>query len=253
MKQPGIIERFLNLWRGFWRSKLENTESTNPHLVYSQEIAQHREQMDALKKNASRLVVLRNRNISAHQQNTEHILLIKEEIDRSLRKEIDHEALALIQRKQALEHTNKRLINDQTNLNLQIDKIKSNIQTLSRRTTELSNERDQMTARKAHAESTLHLKQSINSSRDLDQNHQTALENTREAILKLEAEAELDLTFDSHSMMPESLSTLKDTSARRNAEKELEELRRRLHTKLLPASARPPINSTILSSALEVK
>ncbi len=235
MRNKGFFARLADLWRGFWGVKLENVEVGQAEAVYHRALAERRRHHEELREAASRLVYLRNKTTERLEQGRRDLELVEQALKRAALADEDLKALALIQKRRELAEAIGRAEADLVKLGTQADAAKAGLAKVAQAIEELKAERAQMLARKAHAEAQLRAQQAFESALAAGAVQDPALENVREAILRLESDAGLGESAGPGEI---SLAELRREAALADDKQALSTLKLELRGRLLPESPR---------------
>ena len=248
-QRKGFFARLANLWSGFWGTKLSDAEAKNAELVYHNALRERVHQQEKLKDAVGRLVYLRNRIEADLKRLEEDQRLVEEALLRAAHDDDDARALGLIRKKRQLETELTRLGQEHTRLSAQADSAKQGLGEHAKAIKQLKGEREEMLARKQHAIARLQVASALQQSTGDFTASDQALENVREAIVRLEHSADMDVEPVDTAPGDVSLATLRREAEDRADDQALDELKRRLGKKLLP-EARPAVTFRDLTTAV---
>ena len=231
MQKKGFFTRLWNLWRGFWGHTIDGAETRNAELVYHNAIADRQRHYEKLKDAVGRLVYLRNQIEADLLQKRDDLKLVEGALLKAASADDDATALPLVRKQRELHQAIERLSDEHERLRQQSEDSKTSLGELVVAIRKLQQERDEMVARKQHATARLQIASAVQNT--LQQNStgaqriDTALENVRESIVRLETQA--GLALEHHRTEDEvSLAELRK-QAEEDADKEaLTAIKRRL-------------------------
>jgi len=232
--RPGFFARFAALFRGRAGVKLRNAEVRNTEAVYHNAIERRTRQCAELKDAVGRLVYLRNRIEADLKRRTAELGLVAEGLVLAAEANEDDRALALLRKKRLLEAEIERLTTEHRRLDAQAVSSKVGLAEVRKSIEHLKQERDEMLARKAHAEARLEVAQALQQSSGSLAAADEALENVRESIQRLEQQADLDLDGDARGG-DISMAQLRREAEERADRAALDTLKMELSGRLLPA------------------
>lgn len=252
MRRRGFLARWISLWHGFWGLRLRNAEAGQAEAVYHQAIERRAAQHRNLKDAVSRLVYLRNRLDSDLRQRQDDLQVVTAALMKAAREDNDARALGLIRKKRTLEAEVTRLESEYERLHQQAQQAKESLGEVSQAVQKLKAERDEMLARKQHALSQLEIKSALESTSAAPGSADAALESVREAITRLEVEADLD----PETLAPEAEVSLQDLRLEAESDADratLAQLKVKLGQRGLPAHAQTePWSATPIAHPIEV-
>ena len=185
----GIFERIGNLWTGFWSLWIGGKEANNPDAVYEAAIDERIKKHRDLKKAVSGIVYLRNKTQTELEQKEKELLEVNAQLPVAVESGDDEVALVLLQKKNELERSLLTLTADLEKVSKQAEDAKEALVAFAAEIEKLRREREQMLAKKATAEARIQIQETLDGlSTDADIK---ALENVREHISKLQAEADV--------------------------------------------------------------
>ena len=233
MKRKGFFARIADLFRGRAGVRLRNAEVRNTEAVYHNAIERRTRQCADLKDAVSRLVYLRNRIEADLKRRTGELTLVGEGLVLAAEASEDSRALALIRKRRLLEAEIERLTMEHGRLTAQAASAKEGLAEVRKSIEHLKQERDEMIARKTHAEARLEVAEALQQSSGSFAAADEALENVRESIVRLEQEADLDLDAEASGEI--SMIQLRREAEERADRAALDTLKMELSGRLLPA------------------
>lgn len=221
----GFFERLVNLWKGFWGNQISGLEKSNPEAVYESAIEERIRKHRDLKKAVSGIVYLRNK-LSTEQETKERELRdINAQLPVALESGDDEVALILLQKKNELEKALEGLKIELEKVSKQAEEAKEGLVAFQGEIEKLRRERDEMLAKKATAEARIQIQETLDGlSTDADIK---ALENVRENIHKLQAQADVGTEIKGDSL-DARLKKIKEKSADASARSQLDELKKQM-------------------------
>lgn len=221
----GFFERLVNLWKGFWGNQISGLEKSNPEAVYESAIEERIRKHRDLKKAVSGIVYLRNK-LSTEQETKERELKdINAQLPVALESNDDEVALILLQKKNELEKALDGLKIELEKVSKQAEEAKEGLVAFQGEIEKLRRERDEMLAKKATAEARIQIQETLDGlSTDADIK---ALENVRENIHKLQAQADVGTEIKGDSL-DARLKKIKEKSADASARSQLDELKKQM-------------------------
>jgi len=234
-KRRGFFARIADLFRGRAGVKLRNAEVRNAEVVYHNAIERRVRQCASLKDAVGRLVYLRNRIEADLRRRSEELKLVGESLLLAAEADENSRALALIRKQRLLEKEIERLTSEHNRLIAQAASAKEGLAEVHKSIEHLKQERDEMVARKAHAEARLEVAEALQQSTGSFAAADEALENVREAIVRLEQDADLDLDDDARIGGEVSMAQLRREAEDRADREALDALKDQLAARLLPA------------------
>ena len=185
----GFFARIGNLFRGILSVFVGGLEKENPEAVYESAINERIIQYNKLKEAVAGIVYLRNKLQNEVQENTKELAEMTQQIPIAVEQGEDEVAIALIQRKDVLTNRLSELKVELTNATNEAEEAKKSLIQFQNEIEKLKRERESMLAKKASAEARIKIRDQIDGlSMDADIR---ALDNVRESIGKLQAEADV--------------------------------------------------------------
>lgn len=233
MQKKGFFARLFDLWRGMFGVRIRDAEVRNAEVVYHNAIEERAAQHRTLKDAVGRLVYLRNRLDQQIQRAAGDLAVVEGALQRAAAEGDDARSLALIRKRRALTSELERLRGEHARVQVQADEAKEGLRQLADAIRRLKEERTEMLARKAHAMARIEVAETLRAaSGDFTASGQ-ALENVREAIARLEYQADLGHEADHEGVGDVSLSELRRSAEDEADLAELEELKRRANGRFL--------------------
>ena len=185
----GFFDRLSNLWSGFWSLWIGGAEKKNPEAVYEAAINQRVRQYQDLKKAVSNIIYLRNKITKDLEEKQKELAEVTAQIPIAVDEGEDEVALHLIEKKDSLTGEIAGLNADLERTATEAESAKSSLVSFQGEIDKLKKEKEAMLARKENAEARIKIQDTLSGlSTDADIK---ALDNVREHIGKLQAEADM--------------------------------------------------------------
>jgi phage shock protein A len=230
----GFFDRLSQIWKGFiglWISDLENR---NPEAVYEAAIEERIKKHRDLKKAVSGIVYLRNKLQAELDTKSAELTEINAQIPVAIAEGEDEAALVLLEKKNELEGSIVSLNAELAKVRVQAEEAKSGLIQFQAEIEKLKREKTEMLAKRANAEARIKINETLNGlSTDADIK---ALENVRENIEKMEAEADISSEIQGTSL-DAKLKKIKAKTGNATARNQLEQLQKEMAAKQAAASA----------------
>lgn len=194
MAEGGFFSRLSNLWRGFLSVFVGNMEKDNPEAVYEAAINARKEQYKELKKAVSGIIVLRNKLAAELDDKSAQIRELDLQIQTAVEADEDDVALVLIQRRDELTERVTRVEVELQQAKDEAETAKASIVTFQAEIEKLEREKVAMLAKKETAEARIQIQETLEGM-SLEADIQ-ALDNVREHISRLQAEADVGAEID---------------------------------------------------------
>ncbi len=238
----GFFERIANIISGFFSNLVGSAEKSNPEAVYEAAIQERIKRHAELKKAVSGIVYLRNKLEAEHEQKTRELADVNAQLPVAVESGDDEVALILLQKKNELEKALETLHVELEKVSKQAEEAKEGLMAFQGEIEKLKRERDQMLAKKATAEARIKIQASLDGlSTDADIK---ALENVREHIQKLGAEADVSTELKENSL-DARLKAIKAKTGDTQARSQLDELKKLHAAKQASAAAEGAAKKTI--------
>jgi phage shock protein A len=229
----GFFDRLSQIWKGFiglWISDLENR---NPEAVYEAAIEERIKKHRDLKKAVSGIVYLRNKLQAELETKSAELTEINAQIPVAIAEGEDEAALVLLEKKNELEGSIVSLNAELAKVRVQAEEAKSGLIQFQAEIEKLKREKTEMLAKRANAEARIKINETLNGlSTDADIK---ALENVRENIEKMEAEADISSEIQGTSL-DAKLKKIKAKTGNATARNQLEQLKKEMASKQAAAS-----------------
>jgi phage shock protein A len=221
----GFFDRIANVWRGFLSLWVSDIESRNPEAVYEAAIDERVRKHRELKKAVSGIVYLRNKLSTELESKERELKEVMAQLPVAIDDGEDEVALVLIQKKDELTTSIETLSADLKKVSEQAEEAKSGLLAFQGEIEKLKREKEQMLAKKANAEARIRIQETLDGlSTDADVK---ALENVREHISKLQAEADIGTEIKGDSL-DTKLKKIKEKAANSSAKSQLDEMKRQV-------------------------
>ncbi len=221
----GFFNRIGNLWKGFLGLWVSNLESKNPEAVYESAIEERINKHRELKKAVSGIVYLRNKLSSELEQKEREMTEINAQIPVAVEEGEDEVALVLIQKKDELTTQIENLRMELDKVGTQAEEAKQGLIAFAGEIDKLKREKEEMLAKKANAEARIQIQSTLDGlSTDADIK---ALDNVREHIGKLQAEADVGAEVEGDSL-DARLAKIRSKAADASARSQLDEMKRQM-------------------------
>jgi phage shock protein A len=223
--QMGFFARITNVWNGFWGLFVSDLESNNAEAVYEAAIEERIKKHRELKKAVSGIVYLRNKLQTDLEENQTALKEIQTQIPIAIQEGEDEAALVLIQKKDELIASICGIQVELDKVSTQAEEAKSGLVAFQGEIEKLKREKHEMLAKKANAEVRIKIQETLDGlSTDADIR---ALDNVREGIDKLQAEAEVGSEL-AESDLDAKLSEIKEKTSAASARTQLEEMKKQM-------------------------
>ena len=225
MAGGGFFDRIENLWNGFWGLFISRAEQRNPELVYQAAIDEGVRKHRELKKAVSGIVYLRNKLSGELESKERELAETNAQLPVAVESGDDDVAVVLLQRKAELEKAITDVRTELDKVSAQAEDAKQGLVQFQAAIEKLKRERDEMLAKKATAEARIQIQESLDGlSTDADMK---ALDNVREGIHKLQAQADVGSEIKGDSL-DAKLKKVREKTADATARNQLDELKKQL-------------------------
>jgi len=236
----GFFQRLANIWKGFLSLWVSNIESRNPEAVYEAAIEERIRKHKELKKAVSGIVYLRNKTSAELETKEKELKDILFQLPIAIEEGEDDVALVLIQSKDKLTSEIGELSGQLTKIKDQAEDAKSGLLAFQAEIEKLKREKDEMLAKRANAQARIQIQETLNGlSTDADIK---ALDNVREHVNKLQAEADIGAEIEGDSL-DAKLAKIKEKAGDRAAHSQLAEMKAQMAAK--KAQAEGAVKKTI--------
>ncbi len=224
----GFFDRIGNLWKGFLSLWISDLESGNPEAVYESAIEERIKKHRELKKAVSGIVYLRNKLQTELETKQKALKEIQFQIPVAIEDGEDEAALVLIQKKDELTDAIASIQAELTKVSGQAEESKKGLISFQAEIEKLKREKHEMLAKKANAEARITIQETLDGlSTDADIK---ALENVREGIHKMVAEADVGAEI-SDSSLDSKLADIRAKAHDASARSQLEEMKKQMVAK----------------------
>ena len=200
-------------------------EANNAEAVYESAIEERIQKHRELKKAVSGIVYLRNKLSTELEQKQAALAEIQPQIPVAIEEGEDEAALVLIQKKDELNTAISQIQTELEKVSTQADEAKAGLVAFQGEIEKLKREKHEMLAKKANAEARIQIQETLDGlSTDADIR---ALENVREGIDKLQAEADVGAELDD-SNLDAKLDEIKSKTATASAKAQLDEMKKQM-------------------------
>ena len=238
----GFFDRLANIWRGFLSLWVSDIESRNPEAVYESAIDDRVRKHRDLKKAVSGIVYLRNKLSTELETKERELKEVMGQLPVAIDDGEDEVALLLIQKKDELTARIETLSAELRKVSEQAEEAKGGLLAFQGEIEKLKREKEQMLAKKASAEARIRIQETLDGlSTEADVK---ALENVREHISKLHAEADIGSEIQGDSL-DAKLKKIKDKAANSSARNQLEEMKRQMQARKAVVAEGAGVKKTI--------
>ena len=238
----GFFDRLANIWRGFLSLWVSDIESRNPEAVYESAIDDRVRKHRDLKKAVSGIVYLRNKLSTELETKERELKEVMGQLPVAIDDGEDEVALLLIQKKDELTGRIELLSAELKKVSDQAEEAKAGLLAFQGEIEKLKREKEQMLAKKANAEARIRIQETLDGlSTEADVK---ALENVREHISKLHAEADIGSEIQGDSL-DAKLKKIKDKAANSSARNQLEEMKRQMQARKAVVAEGASVKKTI--------
>ena len=238
----GFFDRLANVWRGFLSLWVSDIENRNPEAVYESAIDERVRKHRDLKKAVSGIVYLRNKLSTELEAKERALKDVMNQLPIAIEDGEDEVALVLIQKKDELTASIESLSAEMKKVSEQAEDAKSGLLAFQGDIEKLKREKDQMLAAKANAEARIQIQETLDGlSTEADVK---ALDNVREHIQKLQAEADIGSEIQGESL-DAKLAKSKDKAANSAARAQLKEMKRQMDARRQAESEGGGVKKTI--------
>ena len=236
----GFFQRLANIWKGFLGLWISNIETNNPEAVYEAAIEERIKKHKELKKAVSGIVYLRNKTSAELEAKEKELKEIMTQLPVAIEEGEDDVALVLIQKKDTLTNDIEDLSGQLTKIKDQAEDAKSGLLSFQAEIEKLKREKDEVLAKKANAEAVISIQETLSGlSTDADIK---ALDNVREHVNKLQAEADIGAEIEGDSL-DAKLAKIKEKAGQAGARSQLDEMKKQMAAK--KAAAEGAVKKTI--------
>ena len=235
--RPGVFARFFGLLRGWATGWLRTREHRNPQAVYEEAISERVQQYRSLKEAVAGILYMRNKLEAELSERRAELARTQEDIRRAVRRNDDEAGLALITHKQMLVGDIERAEKEYQELCHEAEEAKANLVRFREEIRTLEREKGRMLASLANAKARRRMREALEGiSVDADMR---ALESVREHVAKMVTHKELDGELDARGDLEARIRAIREEATSEAARRELDELKREMASRTIPASAQP--------------
>ena len=221
----GFFARVTNVWNGFWALFVSDLESNNAEAVYEAAIEERIKKHRELKKAVSGIVYLRNKLQTELEEKQVSLKDIQAQIPIAVEEGEDEAALVLIEKKDQLSTSIVEIQVELEKVSAQAEDAKAGLVTFQGEIEKLKREKHEMLAKKANAEARIQIQETLEGlSTDADIR---ALDNVREGIDKLQAEADVGAEL-TESDLDSKLAEIKEKTTAASARTQLDEMKKQM-------------------------
>ena len=221
----GFFDRLSNLWNGILGRWISTKETNNPEAVYETAIDERIKRHRELKKAVSGIVYLRNKLTAELETQERDLQEVHAQLPVAIEAGDDAVALLLITKKNALEASIAKTRLDLDKVSTQAKDATETLISFQGEIEKLKRERDEMLAKRATAQARIQIQETLDGlSTDADIK---ALQNVRENIHKLQAEADVGTEIKQDSL-DARLAKVKVKTQDAAAQLQLEELKKQM-------------------------
>jgi phage shock protein A len=238
----GFFDRLANIWKGFLSLWVSNIETRNPEAVYESAIDERVKKHKELKKAVSGIVYLRNKLSAELEEKEKDLREVMQQLPVAIEEGEDEVALVLIAKKDELTQQIEDLSAELSKVKNQAEDAKQGLLSFQAEIEKLKREKEQMLAKKANAEARIQIQESLDGlSTDSDVK---ALDNVRENIDKLQAEADIGSEIQGDSL-DSKLAKIKEKAANASARSQLEQMKKQMAARKQAAAAEGAVKKTM--------
>ena len=224
----GFFDRISNIWKGFLSLWVSNIETRNPEAVYESAIDERVKRHKELKKAVSGIVYLRNKLSAELEDREKQLREVMQQLPVAVEEGEDEVAMVLIARKDELTAEIENLSVELTKVSGQAEEAKRGLVSFQAEIEKLKREKEKMLAKKANAEARIEIQETLDGlSTDADVK---ALDNVREHISKLQAEADIGSEIKGDSL-DAKLAKIKGRAQNASARTQLAEMKRQMESR----------------------
>ena len=218
----GFFARIGNLWSGFLSLWIKDRETENPEAVFESAINQRVKQYQELKAQVSNILYLRNKLSADHEKKEKALKEVMAQIPVAVDSGEDEVALVLLERKNALQSELTSIKSELGTISEEAETAKATLVSFRADIDKLKKELEVLLARKETAEARIKIQDRLsNLSPDADIK---ALENVREHIGQLQAQADIGQEIDDNSL-DSRLDAIRKRTGNAQAQSELAALK----------------------------
>ena len=221
----GFFSRIANVVKGWFSLLASDVEQGNAEAVYESAIEERIKKHRELKKAVSGIVYLRNKLQTELEEKSAQLKDVQAQIPIAVQEGEDEAALVLIQKKDELVSDISNIQTELERVSAQATEAKSGLVSFQGEIEKLKREKHEMLAKKANAEARIKIQSTLDGlSTDADIR---ALDNVREGIGKLQAEADVGSEIQDDSL-DSKLKEIKAKTANAGAQAQLDEMKKQM-------------------------
>lgn len=221
----GFFSRIANVWSGMLSLFASDVETNNAEAVYESAIEERIKRHRDLKKAVSGIVYLRNKLQGELEEKQKELTDITKQLPIAIEEGEDEAALVLIQKKDELTGQIAEIQIELEKVSAQAEEAKAGLVSFQGEIEKLKREKHEMLAKKANAEARIQIQESLDGlSTEADIR---ALDNVREGINKLQAEAEVGTEL-AEGDLDAKLKEIRAKTATASAKSQLEEMKKQM-------------------------
>ncbi len=221
----GFFQRLANLWGGFLGLFIADLEAKNPEAVYEAAINERVKKHKELKKAVSGIIYLRNKLQAELEGKEKEFREVQAQIPIAVQEGEDEVALVLLEKSEELTGAIEALSAELSKVEVQAEDAKGGLISFQSEIEKLRREKDKMIAQKSNAEARIEIQEALSGlSTDADIK---ALDNVRESIHKIKAEADIGTEMEG-SGLDAKLARIREKTASASAQTRLAELKRQM-------------------------
>lgn len=231
-KPASMFGRMRSLIRGWFSLWVRDREFESPEAIYEQAIRGRLTQYRELKDAVAGILYMRSKLDAEISERRAEIARLHDETRRALTRSDEEACLTLISHKQVLFDDLERAEQELSAVRLQADEAKANLVRFREEIRSLVREKGRMLATLANAKARRRLQsamEGLSVEAEMD-----ALEGVREQIERMSAEGELDREICGSDLRGQ-LRGFRDQARREAARSELDQLKREMASRILPA------------------
>ncbi|MFK7931786.1 MAG: PspA/IM30 family protein [Myxococcota bacterium] len=230
----GFFDRVSNIWKGFLSLWVSNIETRNPEAVYESAIDERVKRHKELKKAVSGIVYLRNKLSAELEEREKQLREVMMQLPVAVEEGEDEVAIVLIARKDELTGAIENLSVELSRVSEQAEEAKTGLVSFQAEIEKLKREKEKMLAKKANAEARISIQESLDGLST--EGDIKALDNVREHIDKLQAEADIGSEIQGDSL-DAKLRKIKDKAANHSAKAQLAQMKQQMAARKSSAAA----------------
>ncbi len=236
-RSRSLVGRLRNLIHGILAVWVRDGERNNPRAVYEQAIGERTKQYRDLKEAVAGILYMRNKLEAEITERRAEVARLHDDIRRSVRRGDDEASVTLIAHKQALMDELERAEQELASVRSEAEESKANLVRFRDEIRSLVREKGHMLATLANARARRRLNEAVEGlSVDAEMK---ALEGVREHIARISTEGALDREIGGDDGLRRRLRSIREDARSAAAQRELEELKSKLHTPEIVSTVGP--------------